>query len=95
MKIVVVSCVAPPETVVAGVLSSAERDSTTGKAISENKCGLLVYNLNSWSDQMSKFLIMDKDVLQQMGNNSFVFGMKRYSKKNGLLKMDKLFKEKF
>lgn len=72
------------------VLSSAIIDSTTGIAIVNNKCGLLVDNKNSWSDQMSKFLKMNQNEIMQMGENSFEYGMSRYSKKNGLQKIEKL-----
>lgn len=76
------------------ILSSAKSDSTTGIAISHNKCGLLVDELNPWTKQMSKFLRMDKHEIHQMGLNSFDFGISRYSKKNGLSKIENLFNEK-
>lgn len=77
------------------ILSSAKSDSTTGLAISQNSCGLLVDKSNPWNYQMSKFLMMDKNEINQMGLNSFEFGISRYSKKNGLLKIESLINKKF
>jgi hypothetical protein len=73
------------------ILTSAKQDSTTGIAISENKCGLLVNEQISWADQMSKILLMDRIELEKMGRNAFDYGISRYSKKSGLLKIDELF----
>lgn len=73
------------------VLTSAKHDSTTGIAISENNCGFLVNDQNSWSNQMSKILLMDQTELKKMGSNAFNYGISRYSKKSGLLKIDNLF----
>lgn len=73
------------------ILSSAKIDSTTGKAISLNNCGLLVNEINTWEIQMSKFLKMDQSELETMGCNAFNFGIKNYSKKIGLSKIENLF----
>jgi glycosyltransferase involved in cell wall biosynthesis len=73
------------------ILSSAKASSTTAKAISESKSGLLVDGLNPWSMQMSKYLNMDKKLLTQMGQNSFEYGISSYSKKIGLTKVEDLF----
>lgn len=73
------------------ILSSAKPNSTTGLVISENKCGLLINETSSWAHQMSKISLMDSRELQKMGQNGFNFGMSRYSKKNGLIKIKELF----
>jgi glycosyltransferase involved in cell wall biosynthesis len=75
------------------VLTSAKSDSTTGLAITENNCGLLVNTDNTWFNQMSKMIHMDTKELKEMGKNAFKYGFKRYSKKNGLLKIEKLFNQ--
>jgi glycosyltransferase involved in cell wall biosynthesis len=75
------------------VLTSAKKDSTTALAITDNNCGFLVYEDNTWVDMMSKMMIMDPKELHEMGQNSFKYGINRYSKKNGLLKIEKLFNQ--
>lgn len=75
------------------ILSSAKKNSTTGLAISENNCGLLVNTDNTWFNQMSRMMLMDPKELHEMGQNSFKYGINRYSKKNGLLKIEKLFNQ--
>lgn len=75
------------------VLTSAKRDSTTALAITDNNCGLLVDDDNTWFDVMSRMMVMDPKELFEMGQNSFKYGMTRYSKKNGLLKIEKLFNQ--
>ena len=75
------------------VLTSAKKDSTTALAITDNYCGFLVDEDNTWFDLMSKMILMDTKELHEMGENSFNYGIDRYSKKNGLLKIEKLFNQ--
>jgi glycosyltransferase involved in cell wall biosynthesis len=75
------------------VLTSAKKDSTTALAITDNNCGLLVDEDNTWFDVMSRMMLMDPKELFEMGRNSFKYGINRYSKKNGLLKIEKLFNQ--
>jgi hypothetical protein len=75
------------------VLTSAKKDSTTALAITDNNCGFLVDEGNTWFDLMSKMMLMDPKELHEMGQNSFKYGINRYSKKNGLLKIEKLFNQ--
>ena len=75
------------------VLTSAKKDSTTALAITYNNCGFLVDEYNTWFDLMSKMMLMDPKELYAMGQNSFNYGINRYSKKNGLLKIEKLFNQ--
>jgi glycosyltransferase involved in cell wall biosynthesis len=73
------------------ILTSANKDSTTGLAIADNNCGFLVNEENTWLDMMSKMIHMDAMELHEMGQNAFRYGIDRYSKKNGLLKIERLF----
>lgn len=75
------------------VLTSAKKDSTTALAITNNNCGLLVDEDNTWFDVMSRMMLLDPKELFEMGQNSFKYGINRYSKKNGLLKIEKLFNQ--
>jgi glycosyltransferase involved in cell wall biosynthesis len=75
------------------VLTSAKKDSTTALAITDNNCGFLVDEDNTWFDLISKMMLIDPKELHEMGQNSFMYGINRYSKKNGLLKIEKLFNQ--
>jgi glycosyltransferase involved in cell wall biosynthesis len=73
------------------ILTSAKKDSTTGLAITDNNCGFLVNEENTWLELMSKMILMDPKELHEMGQNAYRYGIERYSKKNGLLKIERLF----
>jgi glycosyltransferase involved in cell wall biosynthesis len=75
------------------ILTSAKKDSTTGLAIMDNNCGFLVSDDNTWFDLMSKMMQMDPMELHKMGQNAFNYGIDRYSKKNGLSKIERLFNQ--
>ncbi len=75
------------------ILTSAKKDSTTGLAILANNCGFLVDEDNTWFELMSKMRQMDPMELHEMGQNAFKYGIDRYSKEKGLLKIEKLFNQ--
>jgi glycosyltransferase involved in cell wall biosynthesis len=72
------------------IISSAEADSDSGRAILKSNCGWLVKNSDSWNVIMKESASYTNDERKEIGANGFKYAMERFSKSVGLKKTKSL-----
>jgi glycosyltransferase involved in cell wall biosynthesis len=74
------------------VISSATSKSETAEAIITSGCGWITPHTSAdWASVINEAYRKDKDERTVMGRSGYEFGMKYYSKRNGLNKIEELF----
>lgn len=77
------------------ILASIDSNSDTARFITEANCGIITEpdNINDLANTMKKMYEMNEEELNVFGVNGFNYAMKKFSKKENLLKIKNIFDE--